>query len=89
MLSIRRCFVPRRHTHRLCPCWSPNPTPAPAQPLLTVERQVVGWFGIAPERRRHFAPDQLPVGIIQDERSYFYTFPGDDFGFKVGAYNHL
>lgn len=63
-------------------------TTLPPQPLLTVERQVVGWFDVAPEYRAAFAPDAFPVNLLQDESGYYYCFPADEHGFKIGKYNH-
>lgn len=42
------------------------------QPLLTVERQVVGWFEVAPEQREAFRPSSCPVFLLQDQSGYFY-----------------
>ena len=37
------------------PC-CPTARPRVAQPLLTVERQVVGWFEVDPRSQQHFTP---------------------------------
>lgn len=50
---------------------------------------MVGWFEVAPEQRRAFAPDAMPVFLLQDEHGYYYGFPADDWGFKIGKYHHL
>ncbi|PRW58764.1 N-methyltryptophan oxidase isoform A [Chlorella sorokiniana] len=69
--------------------WMPALVPE-LQPLLTVERQVVGWFEVAPEQRDAFHPSRCPVFLLQDPQgNYFYGFPADEHGFKVGKYHHL
>ncbi|KAI7842984.1 hypothetical protein COHA_003389 [Chlorella ohadii] len=68
--------------------WMPALVPE-LKPLLTVERQVVGWFELAPEQRDAFHPSRCPVFLLQDANGYFYGFPADEHGFKVGKYHHL
>lgn len=43
--------------------WMPQLVPELA-PLLTVERQVVGWFSVSPQSRRHFTPANFPVFLL-------------------------
>ncbi|EFN57606.1 hypothetical protein CHLNCDRAFT_20797 [Chlorella variabilis] len=68
--------------------WMPQLVPQ-LRPILTVERQVVGWFQLVPEQRQHFTPQVFPVFLLHDETRYFYGFPADEHGFKVGLYHHL
>ena len=50
---------------------------APTTPLLSVERQVVGWFEVAPEQRYAFHPSRCPVFLLQDAQgNYFYGAGG-------------
>lgn len=66
--------------------WMPALVPA-LRPLLSVERQVVGWF----EAPRHaFNVDAFPVFNLLTPTAHYYGFP--EFGvpgFKVGRYHHL
>lgn len=68
--------------------WMPALVPELA-PLLSVERQVVGWFKPTAHPER-FAKECFPVYLIDDESGYYYGFPADDEGLvKLGKYNHL
>ena len=52
--------------------WMPRLVPQLAR-LLTVERQVVGWFGLAAAAADAHAPGSLPVWLLDDvESGYFY-----------------
>lgn len=51
--------------------WMPQMVPE-LKPLLTVERQVVGWFEVSPEARPHFDPAAMPVFLLQDAHGYYY-----------------
>lgn len=78
------------HTRRLVLAgggWMPELVPE-LKPLLSVERQVVGWFQVEPAQRRHFSPAAFPVFLLQDGTGYYYGFPADQHGFKVGKYHH-
>ncbi len=61
---------------------------APAfQPLLTPERQVVGWFEVAEHGR--FAPSAFPVFVLEAAEGIYYGFPEYGVpGFKIGRYHH-
>jgi len=59
----------------------------PLARLLTVERQVVGWFAVAQPAR--FGPPAFPVFVLDADEGRFYGFP--EFGvpgFKIGKYHH-
>lgn len=59
-------------------------------PLMRPERQVVGWFDVAPGSARAFLPDQFPVFVQDAPEGRFYGFPiVDGAGFKIGRYHHL
>jgi len=62
---------------------------APAlRPLLTAERQVLGWFDVAD--RAQFAPAAFPVFVLEAEEGTYYGFPEYGVpGFKIGRYHHL
>ena len=62
---------------------------APAlRPLLTAERQVLGWFDVAD--RGQFAPQAFPVFVLEAEEGTYYGFPEYGVpGFKIGRYHHL
>jgi sarcosine oxidase len=67
--------------------WMGKLVPALA-PLLTPERQVLGWFAVAD--RAPFAPERFPVFVMDVDEGQFYGFP--EFGvagLKVGKYHHL
>ena len=71
--------------------WTPSVLPDLA-PMLTVERQVVGWFRPPePEASRGtFGAAAFPVFLLDDEAGYFYGFPADEEGLvKLGKYHHL
>lgn len=55
--------------------------------MLTVERQVVGWFDIEGDAS-HFSPERFPVAVLDDETGMFYAFPADAHGFKIGKMHH-
>jgi sarcosine oxidase len=56
-------------------------------PVLSPERQVLGWFDIA--QPAHFAPDRFPVFVLDAEEGRYYGFPEYDVpGFKIGCYHH-
>ncbi|KXZ49778.1 hypothetical protein GPECTOR_19g229 [Gonium pectorale] len=62
--------------------------------LCVPERQVVGWFEVEAPSRRHFAPDRMPVWVLEEEGpggEAFYGFPehGELPGLKIGLYHHL
>ncbi|PSC76354.1 N-methyltryptophan oxidase [Micractinium conductrix] len=67
--------------------WMPQLVPE-LQPLLTVERQVVGWFEVPPAVRQMFEPAAFPTCLLQDDGGYYYGFPADEHGIKIGKYNH-
>jgi sarcosine oxidase len=57
---------------------------------LTPERQVLGWFAIAPDARTDFAPANFPVFVLEAREGLYYGFPEFDVpGFKIGRYHHL
>jgi sarcosine oxidase len=72
-------------------------------PVLSVERQVVGWFGptVGKEKGKNpttmdgkiktiFSPENCPAYLIDDDEGYFYGFPADENNLaKIGKYNHL
>ncbi|MEO6446559.1 MAG: N-methyl-L-tryptophan oxidase [Gemmatimonadaceae bacterium] len=67
--------------------WSGALVPSLA-PLLSPERQVLGWFDI--EDRDDFAPARFPVFNLDHEGEHWYGFP--EFGtpgFKLGCYHHF
>ncbi|KAL6781739.1 SOX1B [Auxenochlorella protothecoides x Auxenochlorella symbiontica] len=66
--------------------WLPRLVPE-LKSLLTVERQVVGWFDIEGDAS-HFSPDSFPVAVLDDETGMFYAFPADAHGFKIGKMHH-
>jgi sarcosine oxidase len=56
-------------------------------PLLTPERQMLGWFDIAD--RAAFAPATFPVFILEAQEGVYYGFPEYGVaGFKIGKYHH-
>lgn len=66
--------------------WMADLAPA-LQPLLTPERQVLGWFGIADHA--HFAPTAFPVFVLEAAEGTYYGFPEYGVpGFKIGRYHH-
>jgi len=66
--------------------WMADLAPA-LQPLLTPERQVLGWFGIADHAR--FAPTAFPVFVLEAAEGIYYGFPEYGVpGFKIGRYHH-
>ncbi|WP_396215858.1 N-methyl-L-tryptophan oxidase [Gemmatimonas sp.] len=56
-------------------------------PVLSPERQVLGWFDIAqPEA---FAPSRFPVFVLDAAEGRYYGFPEYGVpGFKIGCYHH-
>jgi sarcosine oxidase len=58
------------------------------QKVLTVERQVIGWFQVLDEgccRKESF-----PVGVIEGGVGAFYQFPVfEEPGMKIGKFDHL
>ena len=84
--------------------WMPQLVPELA-PVLSIERQVVGWFGPPPphqqeikessfqdslNRNNVFSPQRCPVFLIDDDTGSYYGFPADSDGLvKVGKYHHL
>ena len=69
--------------------WMPSLAP-PLEPRLTVERQVVGWFGIGAASAARFAPPAFPVFIAEREGAQYYGFPQHGVpGCKIGRYHHL
>jgi hypothetical protein len=55
--------------------------------VLTIERQVVGWFKPT-DSDEHIA--EFPAFLLDDEQqNYYYGFPPDEDGIKIGKYNHL
>lgn len=59
----------------------------PMSGLLTVERQVVGWFAVA--EPAHFSTDAFPVFVCDVAEGRFYGFPEHGVpGFKIGKYHH-
>ena len=67
--------------------WMADLAPA-LRPLLTPERQVLGWFEIADRAR--FAPSAFPVFVLEADEGTFYGFPEYGVpGFKIGRYHHL
>lgn len=66
--------------------WTSHLLPSLA-PILTPERQVVGWFGLTEEEV--FDPGTFPVFVLTTPHGHFYGFP--EFGargFKIGKYHH-
>jgi sarcosine oxidase len=58
------------------------------RPLLTPERQVLGWFDVADHAR--FAPSAFPVFVLEADEGTYYGFPEYGVpGFKIGRYHHL
>jgi sarcosine oxidase len=58
------------------------------RPVLTPERQVLGWFEIS--ARAAFAPARFPVFVLDADEGRFYGFPEFGIpGFKIGRYHHL
>eukprot|EP00887_Chlorella_sp_A99_P004458 scaffold30.g4458.t1 len=51
--------------------WMPALVPE-LGPLLQVERQVVGWFGVEAGAAAAFAPSRLPVFLLDGEAGYYY-----------------
>lgn len=67
--------------------WLSDLVPALA-PLLTPERQVLGWFGI--DDAPAFAASRFPVFVLEAAEGLFYGFPQFEVpGFKIGKYHHL
>jgi len=67
--------------------WMADLAPA-LRPLLTPERQVLGWFDIADRPR--FAPSAFPVFVLEADEGTYYGFPEYGVpGFKIGRYHHL
>lgn len=63
------------------------------KPVLSVERQVVGWFR-APlsdgNKLGLYSTEKFPVFLLDDRENYFYGFPEDSSGLmKIGKYHHL
>lgn len=59
-------------------------------PVLAPERQVLGWFAVAPHARPAFSPARFPVFVLETPAALFYGFPEFDVpGFKIGRYHHL
>lgn len=66
--------------------WMSDLAPALA-PLLSPERQVLGWFGIADAAQ--FAPTAFPVFVLEAAEGTYYGFPEYGVpGFKIGKYHH-
>lgn len=66
--------------------WMGDLVPA-VRGVLSPERQVVGWFGIADQAA--FAPARFPVFVMDAEEGQFYGFPQHEVpGFKIGKYHH-
>jgi sarcosine oxidase len=66
--------------------WTAQLIPSLA-PLLTPERQVVGWFDVRDAGA--FAPERFPVFVITTPDGHFYGFPQYGVpGFKIGKYHH-
>ncbi len=66
--------------------WNADLAPA-LQPLVTAERQVLGWFDIADQAR--FAPGAFPVFVLEAAEGIYYGFPEYGVpGFKIGRYHH-
>ena len=60
------------------------------RPRLSVERQVLGWFAIAPAARAQYAPSAFPVFVLENADGLYYGFPEYEVpGFKIGCYHHL
>lgn len=69
--------------------WMPTLHPALAT-ALTVERQVLGWFGIDAGARDAFSAAHFPVFVLDAPEGLYYGFPEHDVpGFKIGRYHHL
>lgn len=67
--------------------WMADLVPA-LRPLLSPERQVLGWFEVADHAR--FAPTAFPVFVLEAEEGIYYGFPEYGVpGFKLGRYHHL
>lgn len=59
----------------------------PLRSLLTVERQVLGWFEIADHAR--FAPSAFPVFVLDAAEGVYYGLPEYGVpGLKLGRYHH-
>lgn len=57
------------------------------EPVLTPERQVVGWF--QPEDPDRFAPESFPVFVVATDETEIYGFPVHAVpGVKIGKYHH-
>jgi sarcosine oxidase len=57
------------------------------RPLVTAERQVLGWF--QPRRPELFAPERFPIFIVELDESIWYGFPVYGIpGFKLGRMHH-
>ncbi|KAI3438936.1 hypothetical protein D9Q98_001350 [Chlorella vulgaris] len=108
--SSRGTFLARRLV-LAAGAWTPALVPELAS-ILEVERQVVGWFSVAPEKRHNFAAEasaaacasqhlwlvkegamaqrgkRMPAFLLQDAAGYYYGFPADEHGFKIGKYHH-
>ena len=66
--------------------WTPKLVPSLA-PLLSPERQVVGWFGVSEPAA--FALGSFPVFVMTTPDGHFYGFPEHGVaGFKIGKYHH-
>jgi sarcosine oxidase len=68
--------------------WMPQLVPLLAS-VAVPERQVVGWFRIAPDAQPRFNPAQCPVFVLENGQGHFYGFPASaGTGFKIGKYHH-
>ena len=73
--STRSC-LPLARPASAAPSTAPaHASPFPPQPLLTVERQVVGWFEVPPAVRQMFEPAAFPTCLLQDDGGYYYGEP--------------
>jgi len=96
--AVSHCLTPQvtplvRHSHHkgTNPLRPPHPPTAPThrtpQDLVTPQRVTVGWF--QPSSPALFAPDRLPVWLLQmPGEKPLYGFPtfGAEPGFKLGAF---
>lgn len=63
-------------------------SPQCPQTVLTVERNVIGWFKAL--REGCCRKEAFPVGVIEGEVGAFYQFPVfEEPGMKIGKFDHL